>query len=102
VNKELVGRHGRPVRVDFLVHGQRTSSALLTLASGSASQAHVAANEIFRRWYDLDSPERAEQRVTVLDDRHDVYRDDDIARLKELSDVVAFSDRQTLRDLLAA
>jgi hypothetical protein len=102
VNKELIGRHGRPVRVDFLVHGQRTSSALLTLASGSASQAHVAANEIFRRWYDLDSPERAEQRITVLDDRHDVYRDDDIARLKELSDVVAFSDRQTLRDLLAA
>jgi len=43
-----------------------------------------------------------EQRITVLDDRHDVYRDDDIARLKELSDVVAFSDRQTLRDLLAA
>jgi Domain of unknown function DUF1828 len=102
VNKELVGRHGSPVRVDFLVHGQRTSSALLTLASGSASQAHVAANEIFRRWYDLNSPERGEQRITVLDDRHDVYRDDDIARLKDLSDVVAFSDRQTLRDLLAA
>jgi len=101
-NTELVGRRGTPVRVDFLVKGSTHQSALLALASGNTSQAHIAANEIFRRWYDLDVPERQEQKVTVFDDRFDVYRDEDLNRLRDLSDVVALSDRQTLRDLLAA
>jgi len=100
-NVELEGRFGRVVRVDFLAQGPR-DSAMLTLSSGTPSQAHVAATEIFRRWYDLDTPARNEQRITVLDDRADVYRDDDLRRLRELSDLVALSDRQTLRDLLLA
>lgn len=101
-NQELEGRHGAKVRVDFLVKGPRVTSSLLALASGNASQAHVAANEIFRRWYDLDVPERPENRVTVFDDRFDVYREDDLRRLRDLSDVVALSDRQAMKDLLAA
>jgi len=101
-NRELEGRHGAKVRVDFLVQGTSLSSAVLALSSGNASQAHVVANEIFRRWYDLDVPARHEHRVTVFDDRFDVYRDDDMRRLRDLSDVVALSDRQTMRDLLAA
>ena len=43
-----------------------------------------------------------EQRVTVLDDRADVHRDEDVQRLRDVSDVVALSDRQTLYDLLLA
>lgn len=101
-DKVLVGKHGANVRVDFLVHGAKTQSALLSLHSGSTSQAHTLANEIFRRWYDLDSPGRSEQRVTVYDDRQDVYREEDLLRLRDLSDVVALSDRQAMRDLLAA
>jgi hypothetical protein len=101
-NAELVGRQGARVRVDFVVEGARRRSALLTLASGNSSQAHVQANEIFARWYDLDVPERAEQRVTVFDDRVDVYRDQDLKRLRSVSDVVALSDPGALADLLAA
>ena len=101
-NQELVGRHGTKVRVDFLVRGTRSTSALLSLASGTSAQAHIAANEIFRRWYDLDIPSRTEHRVTVFDDRFDVYRDDDLHRLRDLSDVVPLSDRQALSDLLFA
>lgn len=101
-NVELEGRFGNLVRVDFVAMGPRVQSAILTLSSGNPSQAHVAATEVFRRWYDLDVPSRHEQRVTVLDDRTDVYRDEDIKRLRGLSDVVALSDRQTLTDLLLA
>jgi hypothetical protein len=101
-NQELVGRQGAPVRVDFLVRGKTVQSALLALASANASQAHITANEIFRKWYDLDVPQRHEQRVTVFDDRFDAYRDEDLSRLRDLSDVVALSDRQSLEDLLAA
>jgi len=101
-NPELEGRYGRPVRVDFLVRGARTTSAVLTLSSRNASQAHVQANEIFSRWYDLDVPARRERRVTILDDRSDVYRDDDLQRLREKSDVLALSERTTICDLFAA
>ncbi len=101
-NVELAGRFGNLVRVDFVVRGPHRGSAILGLSSGSSSQAHVQANEIFRRWYDLDVPERTEQRVTVFDDRVDVYRDEDLARLRNLSDLVALSDRTTLTDVLAA
>jgi len=101
-NSELEGRFGNRVRVDFLVHGQRTHSAVLTWSSANTSQAHVQANEIFRRWYDLDIPARKEQRVTVFDDRYDVYREDDLKRLRDKSAVVGLSDRIGILDLLAA
>ncbi len=101
-NGELIGRQGTKVRVDFLVHGARCDSALLALSSGNSNQAHTVANEIFRKWYDLDAPTRTEQRVTVFDDRYDIYRDEDLSRLRDLSDVVALSDKVALRDLLAA
>ena len=101
-NKELDGRYGKLVKVDFLVQGSRTRSAVLALSSANSSTAHVQANEIFRRWYDLSIPQRTEQRVTVLDDRYDTYREDDLSRIKDRSDLIALSDRQTFCDLLAA
>jgi hypothetical protein len=101
-NVELEGRFGTKVRVDYLVRGRHTRSGVLTWSSGNTSQAHIQANEIFRRWYDLDVPTRKEQRVTVFDDRYDAYRDDDLRRLRDKSEVVALSDRTTVLDLLAA
>lgn len=99
---ELKGRFGKPVRVDFLVKGRRTRSGVLTWSSGNSSQAHIQANEIFRRWYDLDIPARTEQKVTVFDDRYDVYRKEDLERLREKSQVIGLSDRTSIVDLLAA
>ncbi len=99
-NKELVGKYGKLVRVDFLVKGPRVESGILSLSSGSASAAHGTANEIFRRWHDLSDDQR--QHLTVFDDRVDVYREDDLLRLKDVSDVIPFSDRQGLTDLIAA
>jgi hypothetical protein len=101
-NADLVGRFGRPVRVDFLVTGRRTRSAILTLASGDTSQAHIAANEVFRRFYDLDMQTRPEQRLTIYDDSKNVYRQEDLGRLRDVSQVFAASDKGTYVDVLAA
>ncbi|GAB4196373.1 MAG: hypothetical protein OHK0013_03550 [Sandaracinaceae bacterium] len=98
----LTGRYGNAVPVDFLVRGRNAASAVITLSATNTSTAHSVANEIFRRWYDLDVPQRSEQRVTVLDDRYDTYRTEDIQRLGDISNVIALSDRRTLTDLLAA
>lgn len=101
-NVDLEGRFGVRVRVDFLVPARRKTSAVLALSSSNSSQAHIVANEIFRKWYDLAAPERSEQRITIFDDRHDVYRADDLERLRNISDLVALSERQAIVDLLAA
>ena len=101
-NVELPGRFRSSIRVDYLVSGARTRSMVMGWSSGSASQAHVIANEVFRKWYDLDTPERTEQRVTIFDDRHDVYRAEDLNRLRSSSALLALSDRQAVRDVLAA
>jgi len=89
VGAELPGRYGELVKVDFLVKKGR-GSAVLSLSNQNAYQAHTQAVEIFRKWYDLET--RNEQLVTVLDDRFDTYKLDDIERIKERSALVGISD----------
>lgn len=107
-NIEIPGRFGKPVRVDSLVHGPKARSAIMGLSSGNPSSAHTQANEIFRRWYDLENGKQhqngkaPDQRVTIFDDRINVYKDEDLERLKELSILLSFSDRPAIRDVLAA
>jgi hypothetical protein len=72
------------------------------MGTGNTSVAHTRANEIFRSWYDLDLPERTETRVTIFDDNQDVYREEDLSRLRDFSDLLPLSDRRAIRDLLAA
>lgn len=50
----------------------------------------------------LSAPERSEPRITIFDDRYDVYRTDDLEGLRSMSDLVALSERQMVVDLLAA
>ncbi|WAS93278.1 DUF1828 domain-containing protein [Nannocystis punicea] len=100
IDCELEGRGGRRVKVDFVVRN-KLDSMVLTLAPGhSAHQAHTASNEVFRKWYDLSG--RPEQRVTVFDDRIDAYRNEDLERIREQSDLIGISDPKTLYELLAA
>lgn len=98
----LQGRYGNIVVVDFLVDGRRRQSAVLTLAAQSTTTAHASANEVFRKHYDLAVSKRGEQRVTVFDDRQDVYRAEDMHRLRDVCEVVPLSARQDIVALLAA
>jgi hypothetical protein len=101
-NIERVGRYGKVIRIDYLVKGRRSESAVLTLSSAQTSQAHVTAVEIFRKWHDFAVPENREQRVTIFDDRVNVYRPDDLERLREYSTVFGLSEREGVIELLAA
>lgn len=101
-NVELVGRYSKPIRVDYLVSGKKENSALLALSSAAPSGAHTLVNEIFRKWYDLEGVPSPGQRVTVWDDSTNVYKEDDLKRLGELSTVLPLSDEDDLRELLAA
>lgn len=99
-NFDLSGRLGNVVQVDFLVHGLRSRSAVLTLSSQNNSSAHSQANEVFRKWYDLE--ESREQHVTIFDDRFDVYRAEDLKRIEAMSTIVPLSQPKQVIELLAA
>jgi hypothetical protein len=101
-NAELAGRRGTKVKLDYLVEGAKTKSAVLTWASGNVSAAHTIANEVFRKWYDLAVPERPESRVTIYDDRYNIYRAEDIERIGDYSILIPMSDRESMKILLAA
>lgn len=92
----------RNVKIDFLVRAPRRTSAILTLSSMNPNSAHTTANEIFSKWYDIESAGRTEQRITVFDDRRNVYREDDLHRLSDLSTVLPMSDRRSFQEILAA
>ncbi len=101
-NVPLAGKHGNMVVVDFLVSGRRQKSAVLTLGAQYTASAHTSANEVFRKLYDLDMPTRPEQRVCVYDDRYDVYRSDDLKRIRDVSELIPLSARQDVVAVLAA
>jgi hypothetical protein len=102
VGSELVGRKGKLVRVDYLVTGRTKRSAVLALSALNAQSAHNSANEIFRKWYDLDLPGQDHKNVTVYDDRQPFHREEDLDRLQDFSTVIPFSENKTLVDLLVA
>lgn len=105
---DLRGKRGNNVRVDYLVKGRSTRSAVLMLSSADISSAHITANEILRRWIDLQRIPDIEaggfdaQRVTVVDDEERRYPPDDIERLGEFSAVVPISSPSQLQTMLAA
>ncbi len=98
---EVIGRHDRPVRVDYRVRTERRDSLVLVLGSANPSSAHTIAIEIFSRWYDLTMPQIREQKITLFDDSSPI-RDADLERLRGLSDVIAISDEDTLAEALRA
>ena len=90
----LPGRFGKDVPVDFRTHGRRVKSVILTLSTQNAAAAHGISTEVFRKWYDLE-PRRADhQFVTLFDSGNNAFRDDDLARLGEVSTVLAFPAQQ--------
>ena len=97
---EVEGRFGVRVPLEFLVQGVSGRAGVLMLSPESGAHAHERVNEVFRRWYDLEGAALA--RITVFDDRVDLYREDDLRRLREVSTLVPLSDSRQLRAVLAA
>ena len=99
---EVPGKGGRIIRVDYQVIGNPRGALILALGSANPSSAHNIANEVFSRWYDIShGPLANEQCVTVFDDSSPV-REEDLGRLRDVSDVVALGDETGLTAALAA
>lgn len=99
----LPGRFGKDVPIDFRTRGRRVQSLILTLSTQNSAAAHPLANEVFRKWYDLESYRSEYQLLTIYDSSNDVFRPDDIERLGEKSTVLAFpAQEEMISEAIAA
>jgi len=91
------------VEFDFLVHGRMVNSLIQTVSAPSGP-AHNISNEVFTRWYDIDSLRSHYQCLTVYDSTRDyVVRPEDMKRLSELSTVIAYpAEEERLKETLLA
>jgi hypothetical protein len=102
-DKTIPGRFETDVKIDFSVEGKRTRSLVQALSTPNSQLAHSMANEVFRRWYDITDVKPHYSFITVLDSTVDGLRDDDYARLGELSSVIGFpAQAETLQATLLA
>gem|GEM_PF-6442281 len=90
------------VYVDFLIRKRTGDAAILTLSTANEQHARTKAYELFAKWHDLRRMHRPEARITIFDDRFDVYRGADLERLSIVSTLVPASDRSAIARLVAA
>ena len=100
----LPGTFGRDVAFDFMVKGHSRESLVQTLSTGNSQVSHHISIDAFAKWHDLNQAARSRYGcVTVYDSSVDVFREDDIERCREYSQVFAFpADAEPLAKLLSA
>jgi Domain of unknown function DUF1828 len=100
---DLPGPYGKPIAVDFLVGGKNSESVILTVGTASSASAHTASNEVFRKWHDLLKVRKDRNFISLFDSRYNAVRDEDVLRLGDVSNVIAFPDqKRDLFQMLAA
>lgn len=92
----VMGKFKKEIKLDFSVFSGALVSHVLVLASMNESSAHSSANEIFRKWYDLEGSTNL---VTIYNSASPAIRPEDIARLRERSSVISYPEEQ---DFLAS
>ncbi len=99
----VLGCYGKEVDFDFKVKGKHVESLVHTVPTQSLSP-HMPAAEVFTRWYDVRNQWDKFQKITVFDStKESTLRSDDIERLSEVSEVVAFpAEESRLKEMLAA
>lgn len=87
---EYPGRYGKSVEIDLSIASSPKESLVKMVHPKSKTNAHAAMNETFSRFYSLSNMRQDHQLITVIQNAKWHYRDDDIGRLKEVSDGVVF------------
>lgn len=103
--QQLVGRSGRIWRPDFHTRLPNRSSLVYVMSTGSRAAAHGVAEHVLAAWYDLNhlklGPEGL-RFVSLFDDTMDIWSEEDLNLVKDLSEIARWSQPQEFADLLAA
>lgn len=101
----LIGRSGKPWRVDFHTRTAKRSSLVSVLSTGSRGASRAMAEHVLATWYDLSNlkigPE-ALQFVSLFDDTLDVWSPEDFKLVSDLSEITHWSKPDEFAAKLAA
>jgi Domain of unknown function DUF1828 len=90
----IPGVFGKDIRVDFEVKAGRRRSYVNVLAALNESAAHASANEIFVKWHDLTATGKYAdlQFITIYNSLSNAIRNEDVARLRTISNSVSYPE----------
>jgi hypothetical protein len=100
---KIRGASGSDRKVDFYVRPPQKTSLIKVLSTGSRSNAKILTDTTFATWHDLGSLRSSITSVnfiSLIDDTEDVWSEDNFSFLAEYSDLVYWSDPDTLREKL--
>jgi hypothetical protein len=96
-NFRFQGPFQKEIEVDYRVTSPSNPSSILTLGG-----SHVQANEVFRKWSDLNYLGVQDRMITIYDERRELERKEDLVRLERVSDVLSLVNRKGIQMLLKA
>jgi hypothetical protein len=101
-DEKLIGRSGNAWTVHFHTRSPSRSSLIYVLSSGSRASGHRWAEHVFTAWSDLSHLKAAGQldMVSLFDDTLDVWADEDIRLLDQVSTIAKWSEPETLTRVL--
>ena len=101
----ILGRSGKPWRVDFHIRHPHRSSLVKILSTGSRAAAKQVTDSAVAQWYDLSFLGVGREPlkfVSLIDDSSDVWTSEDIRRVQDLSEVAYWSRPDEFAEQLAA
>jgi hypothetical protein len=99
----IQGQFGKIVKVNFKVKGHRSETLVQTLSTPSRVASHNMSTEAFVRWHDLQPHRSHFQFLTIYDTTNDSFRDDDLARLNNISLLMGYpAQEQDIKAVLAS
>ena len=100
VDYPMVGGSGESYTVDFYIPVPHRPRLVETLSSQSRSYANTLVSRVVRIWHDLLRVDGRYGYISLVDDYTDVWKAEWFDQLADLSEVVAWSERQKLPAIL--
>jgi hypothetical protein len=101
----LIGRSGRPWRLDFHTRTPQQSSLVSVLSTGSRGASRSMVDHVVATWHDLSNLKigpAALQFVSLFDDTQDVWSPEDFRLLSDFSEIAHWSKPDEFAAKLAA
>lgn len=96
-------KYNSDLTIDYLVYGKKIESYILSFSASNQNASHSQSLEIFRKWHDISYTRDSKQFITIYDSITGNYRDEDLLRLKDVSNVIAFpAEDKEFAELLSA
>ncbi len=99
-NHRVVGGSGEVHTIDFYLP-RRRPILVETLSSATSSYASILVSKVVRIWHDILRVDGRYRYFSILDDPADVWRPEWIDQMAQLSEVLVWSERDRMRELLA-